>query len=269
LAAAAQRPQAGRRRRPEDLKFVQHPVEGGPASIRAAVGVFGGEQLQDVPDRDRADAAPFGRSDQRGPVTQLASGRARDAGLSLARLDPGETVRVAERGQRPDQQPTSCRSAADQPAQRRTHQVGADRDRQRLDERCFAPGTCAALLGEPTGRHLSPERAGGVGATGHPAFLPTGAGLRVQPTEQQSEAADAFGLPAGVGRCGERHTAQPGKYLLVPLAGRRPRAQRRARRIVAAERQRSRAGRRPDLVLGGDDAHALAVPKRTSSASGR
>ena len=147
-----------------------------------------------------------------------AAGRSRSRSHGAA---AGRTRRVTGRGHAADQgAPAGHRGQ--QPAQRGSHQVGADRDRQRL--RTIAAGrawstraaSCAA-----TARNLAPRRAGGVGPAGQPPVLPGLAGPVAEPVQQRGHPV-ATPLPAAGAVERERPPVSRSSASLAVQAGARP-----------------------------------------------
>ena len=132
LARGAQFPQPGRRGRAEDAHLAQQPVAGGgiASGCPADLGL-GVEQFQDVADSDAGEHAALGGQDDRGPAQGAGafSPPLRRRSPSHRRPQLREAPGVAGGGHRAGQ-PGVVTSAGCQPAQRRAHDVGADRSDQ-------------------------------------------------------------------------------------------------------------------------------------------
>ena len=132
LTGAAQLLQPCRRVRGEDPRLVQHPVERGAVSHRAAMGVgFGVEQFQDIADGDLGDRAAVRAEDDRGTMQRVVSRRGGEVVVPIAHLpQPGESLDVTGLGHAAGQSPTAGHRT-DEPCGAGTEDIGADRDRQR------------------------------------------------------------------------------------------------------------------------------------------
>ena len=266
LSASAQVTQRRRRLLTQDAHLAQRPVEqrGAVASL-AARGRLGVEEFDDVTDGDLGEGAALRRHDQRTaidhPVDRLL-GHFRIGGGLL--VQPSEPDGVSADGQHAAQRAAAHR-AGQQPRQRRTDQLGADRDPHRDGQVVLVPPAGIAVLGQPRAEHLAPAPAGHVRFVRLPSLLPGRARVALQPIQQQSGGNLTSMLLTG-SVSGERPsaTAHPGQRIGATQFGGRPRRRRRTRGELGQRRPPGRRRGGCDV-----DAHHLPVPNSTSRDSGR
>ena len=270
LARGAERPQPPGRLVSEDPQLAQHPVEDlvilGRAGEALGLAVH---QFQRVADGDIGQHAALGGDDLGAAPQREARGNGGHVRVGVAQLaKTREPEGVAGAGQVAGQRALAGR-ACHQAAQRGADKIAADHQDQRSGQLSAQPARLPAALLLPGDRHPPPGTARGVGAAGHPAFLPGLSRLIGQPVQQPAQPADAFVLAVGVGQdedpAGEpfpRFTAfLPGGR---PVRGHRTRGEPRSRRLTPGlGRTRGHPRERDDL------GHGAWLPNNTSIVSGR